>query len=64
MDPHKRFCHNEHCWAYGGAREAHIVIHGKKSTATAANGALRPFRPPRTLRSTGCTSPTPSSRPS
>src|SRR3712207_4626671 len=30
MDPHKRFCHNERCWAYGRAGEGHIVIHSRK----------------------------------
>ncbi len=30
MDLHKRFCHNERCWAYGRAGEGHIVIHGRK----------------------------------
>ena len=30
MDPHKRFCHNERCWAYGRAGEGHIVIHSQK----------------------------------
>jgi hypothetical protein len=30
MDPHKRFCHNRGCWAYGRAGEGHIVIHSKK----------------------------------
>jgi transposase-like protein len=31
MDPHKRFCHNERCWAYARrAGEGHIVIHSKK----------------------------------
>ena len=30
MDPHKRFCHNRGCWAYGRAGEGHIVIHGQK----------------------------------
>lgn len=30
MDPHKRFCHNRDCWAYGRAGEGHIVIHGQK----------------------------------
>lgn len=30
MDPQKRFCHNERCWAYGRAGEGHIVIHSKK----------------------------------
>jgi hypothetical protein len=30
MDPHKRFCHNRECWAYGQAGEGHIVIHGQK----------------------------------
>jgi len=30
MDPQKRFCHNERCWAYGRAGEGHIVIHSQK----------------------------------
>ncbi len=30
MDPHKRFCHNRGCWAYGRAGEGHIVIHSQK----------------------------------
>jgi hypothetical protein len=30
MDPHKRFCHNERCWAYARAGEGHIVIHSRK----------------------------------
>jgi transposase-like protein len=30
MDPHKRFCHNKRCWAYGRAGEGHIVIHSQK----------------------------------
>ncbi len=30
MDPRRRFCHNERCWAYGRAGEGHIVIHSKK----------------------------------
>ena len=30
MDPHKRFCHNERCWAYGRASEGHIVIHSRQ----------------------------------
>jgi hypothetical protein len=30
MDPHKRFCHNERCWAYTRAGEGHIVIHSRK----------------------------------
>jgi hypothetical protein len=30
MDPHKRFCHNRECWAYGRAGEGHIVIHSQK----------------------------------
>ena len=30
MDPHKRFCHNERCWAYARAGEGHIVIHSQK----------------------------------
>src|SRR5215210_2927616 len=30
MDPHKRFCHNRDCWAYGRAGEGHIIIHSKK----------------------------------
>jgi hypothetical protein len=30
MDPHKRFCHNERCWAYGRVGEGHIVIHSRK----------------------------------
>ena len=30
MDPHKRFCHNERCWAYGRAGEGHVVIHSQK----------------------------------
>jgi transposase-like protein len=30
LDPHKRFCHNERCWAYARAGEGHIVIHSRK----------------------------------
>ncbi len=30
MDPQRRFCHNERCWAYARAGEGHIVIHSKK----------------------------------
>jgi transposase-like protein len=30
MDPQKRFCHNERCWAYARAGEDHIVIHSQK----------------------------------
>jgi transposase-like protein len=30
MDPHKRFCHNERCWAYARAGKGHIVIHSQK----------------------------------
>ena len=30
MDPQKRFCHNERCWAYGRVGEGHIVIHSRK----------------------------------
>ncbi len=30
MDPQKKFCHNERCWAYGRAGEGHIVIHSQK----------------------------------
>ncbi len=30
MDPHKRFCHNERCWAYARAGEGHVVIHSQK----------------------------------
>ncbi len=30
MDPHKRFCHNRGCWAYGRAGEGHVVIHSQK----------------------------------
>ena len=30
MDPHKRFCHNERCWAYARVGEGHIVIHSRK----------------------------------
>lgn len=30
MDPHRRFCHNPECWAYGRAGEGHIVIHSRK----------------------------------
>ena len=30
MDPHKRFCHNRDCWAYGRAGEGHIVVHSQK----------------------------------
>jgi hypothetical protein len=30
MDPQRRFCHNERCWAYGRAAEGHIVIHSRK----------------------------------
>ncbi len=30
MDPHTRFCHNERCWAYGRAGEAHVVILSRK----------------------------------
>lgn len=30
MDPHKRFCHNRGCWAYGRTGEGHIVIHSQK----------------------------------
>ncbi len=44
MDPHQRFCHNRSCWAYGRVGEGHIVIHSKKSAATNANGAAKPFR--------------------
>ena len=30
MDPHRRFCHNTRCWAYGRRGEGHIVIHSQK----------------------------------
>ena len=30
MDPHRRFCHNTRCWAYGRVGEGHIVIHSQK----------------------------------
>jgi hypothetical protein len=30
MDPQKRFCHNQRCWAYGRTGEGHIVIHSRK----------------------------------
>jgi hypothetical protein len=30
VDPQKRFCHSERCWAYGRAGEGHIVIHSQK----------------------------------
>jgi transposase-like protein len=30
MDPHRRFCHNKRCWAYGRVGESHIVIHSQK----------------------------------
>jgi len=30
MDPREKFCHNERCWAYARAGEAHIVIHSRK----------------------------------
>ena len=30
MDPQRRFCHNERCWAYGRVGEGHIVVHSEK----------------------------------
>lgn len=30
MDPHRRFCHNTRCWAYGRVGEGHIVIPSQK----------------------------------
>jgi hypothetical protein len=30
VDPHNRFCHNQHCRAYGRPGEGHIVIHSQK----------------------------------
>jgi hypothetical protein len=30
MDPQRRFCHNQRCWAYGRAGEGHIVVHSEK----------------------------------
>ena len=30
MDPHRQFCHNRRCRAYGRCGEDHIVIHSQK----------------------------------
>jgi hypothetical protein len=66
-DPHKRFCHNESCWAYG-PEQARRPLRGstaKKSAATAAKGAAAaPFAPPRVPRSTKYSSPMSWSQPS
>jgi hypothetical protein len=58
MDPRERFCHNRRCWAYGRAGEGNIVIHSKKSGATAAKDAPRLSAKPKAPRFTGRTSRT------
>jgi transposase-like protein len=30
MSPHKRWCHNQRCRAYGRVGEGHVVIHTRK----------------------------------
>jgi len=30
MNPQEQFCHNPQCWAYGRAREGHVVVHSQR----------------------------------
>jgi hypothetical protein len=43
MDPQKRFCHNQRCWAYGRAGEGHIVVHGQKERRYRCKGCMKTF---------------------
>ncbi len=43
MDPQRRFCHNERCWAYGRADEGHIVIHSQKERRYKCKRCSRTF---------------------
>jgi transposase-like protein len=43
VNPHKRFCHNEDCRAYGREGEGHIVIHSKKERRYRCKRCSRTF---------------------
>ena len=43
MNPHKRFCHNEDCRAYGREGEGHIVIHSRKERRYKCKRCSRTF---------------------
>ncbi len=43
MDPHRQFCHNSACWAYGRTGEGHIRIHSQKERRYQCKRCRRTF---------------------